>query len=307
MSDILPLFTTHYSLYDSILTLEEAGKTEIGNPTSVCDLAREHHLKQVILVEERIDGFIEAYKNLSKSFKPNKPKPLDDYIRDEQGGKKEASDLDKHNAKVSFDKATTKFERESKWSTEPIQLIYGLKLTVVPDMTIKDEASIRDECKVIIFLKNSQAYNDVLKIWSRAWTDGFYYQGRIDWKTLKSFWTPNLMLALPFFSSFIAKNLLTMASIVPDLPCPAAEIQVFKEVGSDLPFAPLIDKAVDEFATQSGAQVQRVKSIYYRGPDDFAAYQTFRAMDRGGSYSAPNVSHLASDRFSFADWQRLTT
>jgi hypothetical protein len=77
-------------------------------------------------------------------------------------------------------------------------------------------------------------------------------------------------------------------------------------VDSGLPFAPLIEKALDEFANQNGAQVQEVKSIYYAKPEDFMAYQTFRAIGEHGEYSAPNVSHLASDRFSFQAWRELT-
>lgn len=305
MSDIIALWSSHYSYTEAILTFEEAGKTEVGNPSSIIDLAREHHLKQVVVCDSRIDGFLEAYKHLSKPFKATPPKPLSDYIRDEQGDKKKPNEEDQANAQKALDKATVKYEREKLWSTEPIQLLYGVKMVVCADMTIKDDASLRTESKIIIFIKNTQGYSDLIKLYNRAWTDGFYYQGRLDWALLKRFWTPNLMLALPFFSSFIKVNTLSFSSIVPEFPCPSSEIWCLKEVDSGLPFVPLIENALHEFVTQNGAQIQEVKSIYYARPEDFMAYQTFRAIGEHGEYSAPNVSHLASDRFSFAAYREV--
>lgn len=299
----LPLFSTHYSFGGaSILTLEEAGKTKPGNPVSICDLAREHHLKTVTIVDDRIDGFIEAHKNLSKPFKAAQPKSLADYIKARQGTAKTASDADCTKAHADLAEAIAKAAREATWSTDPIALQFGVKLVVVPDMTVKDDASLRAESSIIVFARNSDGYGDLIKLWNRAWTEGFYYQGRLDWKTLRRYWTANLTLALPFFSSFLARNTLTFSAIVPDL---SVTPWVFKEVDSRLSFAGLLGEAVDRYVTETGAPVELVKSIYYARPEDFDAYITFRASDNRGTFSAPNVSHLASDQFSFAAWRAL--
>lgn len=259
---ILPVFTSHYSIGSSILTLEEVGKTEPGNPVSICDIAKTHGLKQVILCEDRCDGFLEAYKHIQKAGLA--------------------------------------------------QLIYGLRFVVVPDMLDKTPDTQRAESRVIVFLRNTQGYHDVLRLWNRAWVEGHFTSrdssyGRIDWKTLKSLWTPNLSLALPWASSFLARNTLTFASIVPDLPIPANEATLFKEVDSGLPFAPLIDAAIDRFASDTGAIIQRVKNIYYADSKrDFDAYVTYRAILNRETFGAPGVDHLCSDRFSWSEWQRLT-
>lgn len=258
--NVLPVFTSHYSLGDSILTLEEAGKTRPGNPVSICDLAKENKLAQVILVEERIDGFNEAYKNIQKPG--------------------------------------------------IAQLIYGLKLVVCDDMLNKEEPSQKNESKVIIFVKNTQGYNDLIRIWNRAWTDGFFSyrdtaHGRIDWKTLGTLWTDNLMLALPFFSSFIAKNALTFASIVPALPVSLDKLIIFREVDSDLPFAPIIDAAIDQFCANRTVTIQPVKSIYYKGAEDYDTYVTFRAIHNRSEFMRPEAEHLYSNKFSFDAWKEL--
>lgn len=299
MSSILPIFSSHYSYGASILTLEEGGKTDLGGPVSICDIARENHLKQVIIVDDRIDGFIEAHKNLSKTFKPTPAIPVEQL-------RKSNDSLTVAEASKMFTEATTKYEREKQWSTDPIQLLFGVKLIVCADMATKDDPSLKTQSKVVVFVRNTQGYSDLIRIWNIAWTDGFYYEGRIDWKKLKELWTPNLILALPFFSSFIAMNSTTFSSIVPELPCPAKEVWAFKEVKSGLPFESIITKALNQFVQESGAQVQEVKSVYYYEPEDFMAYQTFRAMNERGTYSAPNVSDLASDQFSFKSWVELT-
>lgn len=265
-SDIIPCFVSAYSYGQSTLTFEEAGKTKPGNPSSIVDLAIEGSLKQVMVVDDRMDGLPEALKSLSKS---------------------------------------------------DIQLVFGLKLTVVPDMTDKSPESHLNESSVIIFMRDakpvkdirSPSYVDLVKIHNTAWTMGRHGKGRIDWKTLKSLWTPNLVLALPFFSSFLSRNLLTMATIVPDLPCIP---WVFKEVDSQIPFAPLIEQVIDSYAATNGASTQRVKTIYYRDSNSFKDYTLFRARNtrsrgKSGTYSAPGVDNLSSDQFSFQSWRKLTS
>lgn len=247
---ILPLFTSHYSLPQngSLLTLEESHKSK-GGPVSVFDLAEEGQLKQVVLADDRIDGFVQAYKSAEKA---------------------------------------------------KVQLIFGLKLVVCANMVEKNEDSLRTESKVIIFAKNTQGYHDLLKIHNPSAVDGFYHNPRADWKLLKERWTDNLILGLPFFSSFVAKNALTFSRIVPDLP---ATPWVFREIDSQLPFAPLIDEAINLFAKPES--IVPCKSIYYARCSDFAAYQTLRAIGNRSSFNSPDVDHLASDRFSFEAWKEI--
>lgn len=251
-SNILPVFSSHYSYLSSILTFEEAGKTKAGNPTSICDIAKNNDLKKIVVVDERIDGFIEAYKNLSKIG---------------------------------------------------VELIYGIKICVCGDSSNKTDDSRSTESNIIIFVKNTQGYSDLIRIYNRAWTDGFYDYGRTDWKTLKEFWTPNLTLALPFFSSFVARNLLNMCSIVPDFPEPPI---LFREIESGLPFAKLIEEALTKFASQHSLYIQDTKSIYYEKASDYDAYVTFRAIGTRGEFTRPQVDHMCSDAFSFESWNTLS-
>ena len=261
--DIVPIFSTHYSLVQGgILTLEEPGKTKDGNPVSVFDLAQQSGLKQVVLVESKPDGFVEAVKNIKK---------------------------------VGSD----------------VKLIFGLKIVLCADMMDKSDQSLSTQHSIIIFIRNTNGYNDLLKIWNRAATDGFYYSPRADAQLLKTWWTPNLTLALPYFSSFLYKNSLSMAKIVPDLPvkCPI----ILKEIDSDLPFSPVIDQAIDRYVEMNCAgegvtesPILNCKTIYYAKNDDFKKYLVYRAILGRASFDKPQIDHFSSNTFSWESYLDLT-
>jgi DNA polymerase III alpha subunit len=272
MADLIPAFTSHYSPESgSLLTLAEPGKAKPGAPVSVFDLGREVGLTEILLVEDRIDGFVQAYKTSEKL-----------------GAK----------------------------------LCYGIKFVVCQDLADKDPRSRGTESKVIVFVRDTEGYSKLVSIWNRAWTDGHFTHrndsyGRTDWRSLKAQWSPHLMLGLPFFSSFLAKNTLTTNRVVPDLPDLApggAPLWVMKEMGSQLPFAPLIDMAIDRYV--EGARVKEyglgvdvvvvpIKTIYYSKRTDFKAYMIRRCIGQKSAIDAPDVDHLASDQFCLESYKEL--
>lgn len=251
-----------YSICESLLTLEEPGKAKPGNPISVFDCVVEGGLKEVILNETRVDGFIQAYK------------------------------------------VSTKLG---------IKLCYGVKLVVCADHKDKSVESRRTESKVVVMMRDTTGYSQLLKLWSRAWTDGHvrmrlggddYAYGRLDWDLLNTFWTPNLLLALPYTSSFLARNTLTMNQITPRLP---AAPWIYREVDSFLPFAPLIDAAIARYVAQEpAAQVLPTKHVYYRTRADMKAYTVLRAIDSGGTWEDPKTRHLCSDNWCWEAFRELS-
>ena len=249
---LVPIFTSHYSIGNSLLTLDEPQKATPGGPLSVFDIAQEGGLKEVVLVEDRIDGFITAYKNATKLG---------------------------------------------------LKLCYGLKMTVCQDIEQKDESSFHTESKAIIFITNTSGYSDLIRIHNRASNEGFYYRPRTDWGIMKTMWTPNLLLALPFFSSFIARNTLSMSRIVPDLPVSPS---VFIEQGSEIPFAPLIEKAIEKFCHHGRCnEWVDTKSVYYHDRASFKAYQIMRCHQKRSKWDKPNLDHLASDAFCWESYHEL--
>lgn len=59
---MLPLFKTHFSLGKSILTLDDPKKVSEGGADSVFKIIKENSLKEMILVEDSLVGFFEAFK-----------------------------------------------------------------------------------------------------------------------------------------------------------------------------------------------------------------------------------------------------
>ena len=114
---VIPLFKSHYSIGRSILTLEKPEDMIQNGPDSIIQIAKEHKLDQVFLIEDSMSGFLQAYKNLQE---------------------------------------------------ENIKLIFGLKITVCPDMSEKNADSLLKSCKYVIVCKNTDGYKRLIKIFSTA-------------------------------------------------------------------------------------------------------------------------------------------
>ena len=245
----LPCLSSAYSLGRSILTLEEPGKTNKGEPDSIFDICKEFGINDLYLVENSISGFLEAQKNAEKA---------------------------------------------------QINLRFGLKLNFCNDINVKDDESTKSEHKVIVFALNSQGYYDLIKISTKAATDGFYYHARMDFANLKTLWTKNLGLAIPFYDSFLFKNTLTFSSIVPDFPCEP----IFFIENHDLPFDKLVLDAVINY-TKDKYKCFRTHSIYYKLDEDFEAYNTFRCISERTTLAEPNFEHFSVNNFSAESWKKL--
>jgi len=57
---MLPLFKSHYSIGKSILTLEPPGESDVRGADSVFDIAQENSIRDVVLVEDSLTGFMQA-------------------------------------------------------------------------------------------------------------------------------------------------------------------------------------------------------------------------------------------------------
>lgn len=188
------------------------------------------------------------------------------------------------------------------------ELIWGIEFTFCDDAKIHVDESRNNEHKVIILMKNKDGYKDLLNIYTACHSnpDNKYYVQRFDFNQLRPLWTDNLILALPFFDSFIARNLLTYgAAIVPDFNL--IKPVLFREVGSDLPFEHLIHNALDKYNKNKGLEEFDTKTIYYKNRADFRAYSVYRAIMNKESHQRPNMEHFGSQEFCFESYRELTT
>lgn len=189
-----------------------------------------------------------------------------------------------------------------------IALRFGLEI-ILTDLLEKTPDSQTNESKVIIWMKNSEGYKDLIKIYSAIHSnkDNKYYYYRGSWSMIKSLWTNNLILSFPWADSFIAINRLRYkASIVPDLSF-TKDIIFFREVETNLMEEKLINDTLDNYLiAHPSFEKNDVKSIYYETPEDVKACVVFRTIftDKA-SFFDPKLENFASDSFNFKSWKEV--
>lgn len=179
-----------------------------------------------------------------------------------------------------------------------IKLIYGIRFNIINDREKKEE--IPSEHKIIVLIKNNQGYKDLIKLYTQ------FHTRENDYRALKEFWTKDLILAIPFYDSFIHNNSLTISNCVPQFP---DKPYIFLE-DNLLPFDQLIRNYAIKFAQNEKLITVETKTIYYENREDFEAWQTFRLMSRkvfgsGNTLESPNMEHCGSREFCFESWKEI--
>lgn len=201
------------------------------------------------------------------------------------------------------DNFSTFIEAYKAFDKVGIQFVFGLDLWMVADVASKDDFARKQESKITIFIKNSQGYQDLIKLYTDCYTNKdraikdhrLGTRFRYDWKALKGMWTDNLSLALPFFDSAIAKNCTVWgAQIMPEYP---VDPVIFREVKSEHPMEETINAALDEYNRDSRFAEQKVKNIYYAKREDFKANAVYRSIHHHSSYSKPEMEYFCSPEF----------
>ena len=187
-------------------------------------------------------------------------------------------------------------------SEKNIKLMFGLRMTVCPDMDEKSEGSINESCKYIILSKNTSGYERLIKISSLAAKKGFYYVPRIDFKRLRKIWdNKDLVLAVPFYDSFLHYNTLTTRICLPDFEFTNP---IFFEENNSLPFDEIIRSSIMTFTKNGDLHpIVKAQSIFYNHKEDFKSYLTFRCINSRSSLERPQLNHMGSNEFCFESWK----
>lgn len=174
-----------------------------------------------------------------------------------------------------------------------VEIQFGLRLTVCSDIKDKSADSRTKEHKVVVFAKNGRGYYDLIKVSTIACNEGFYYYPRIDAQTLKSFWSDDLLMAIPFYDSFIYQNNFTYGQCVPEFSfCEP----VFFVEDNNLPLDMLIKRKVKAYA-EGKYEVFNSQSIFYENKEEFMTYLTFRCISKRTTLNKPNLEHCSSNEF----------
>jgi len=180
-----------------------------------------------------------------------------------------------------------------------INLNYGLRISITESINDKSEESRQKNSKIILFFKNKKGYEILTKLFSIGSKAGFYYEPRIDYNILNQFWSEDLILAIPFYDSFIFNNSLKNYICVPQFN--KIKPIIFVE-NNQLPFENLLLNKIKTFSEENNLEIFNAKSIYYKLKKDFKAYLTFRCINNRSILNKPELEHMSSNEFSFESY-----
>jgi len=169
-------------------------------------------------------------------------------------------------------------ESKKRCDEHDIQLVFGLRLSVCNS----HEDDKKKNHKVIIFAKNDHGCKKLYKIHSQE------------------HWTNNLLLAIPFYDSFLHRNNFSFAEFIPDF---SFVKPLFFLENNQLPFDHLLRGVVEDYCARHNYNTEESKTIYYKNKKDFAAYQTFKIIcnrsfsGRKSDLTRPNLDHCGSQEF----------
>lgn len=183
---------------------------------------------------------------------------------------------------------------------EKIKLIYGYRISFVVDPQDESEEFGKTYHKNIIFPKNKNGYYKLIALATKAATENFIKEPTLCYSDLHNVWDDkDLMLGIPFYDSFLHRNLLQNAICIPD----------FKQIKPTffiednlLPFDYLIKEAIENYTNKNSYVTLKAKSIFYKNRKDFEAFLTIKCLNRktygsGRTLDAPNLEHMSSREF----------
>ena len=186
----------------------------------------------------------------------------------------------------------------SAFSKRPkLKLAFGVKIDICANPTAEEKT---DVSSLIIFLKNTQGYYDMIKMYSEASLRNKSKSPILSWEMLSEFITPNLLVVVPFYSGFLARNTLRLnCSILPNF----GKIKpVFTLENHDIPFDSVIEGITKSFCTTNGYETLNTHHIYYYLNQHVSAHQAFLCIDKRSHLEKPNLESYCSDQFSFESY-----
>lgn len=176
-----------------------------------------------------------------------------------------------------------------------IDLVFGLRIDIFEDQP--EEKSKDNFHKVVVFSKNSEGCKKLYKIYSES-----KFKENYSIQDLYSSWdSKNLDLFIPFYDSFLFKNLFLFNSF----SCDFSEFNPnFFIEDNELPYDFLLSDYIKEYCNINSFNLLKAKSIYYNKRVDFDAFVCYKLICSRNSFSArkssldkPNLDHMGSREF----------
>jgi hypothetical protein len=174
------------------------------------------------------------------------------------------------------------------------RLRFGFRFSVY-----NEDLSEDSESKIIAFPNGDVGTKELYSLYTKSFNKKIVNP----WE-----WTKNIQYAVPFYDSFLHKNLTSFSNCVIDLP---SDIIFFIE-RNGLPFDMILEEKIKDYINNTFGnlknRVELTKSIYYENFEDVSAFQTYKCIcnrqpGRQASLSNPRLDHFGSDRFCIEAWK----
>jgi len=169
-------------------------------------------------------------------------------------------------------------------------LRFGVRFSI-----FNEDENPESESKIVAYADGDEGCKELYKLYTESFD-----------KKLKTPWFGynNLKFCIPFYDSFLHKNLTGFSNCMPNLP----EQILFNIEDNGLPFDQILESKVKQFIKNNPNPSVKVKSIYYENKEDIEAFQTYKCIcnrqpGRQASLSNPRLDHFGSDRFCIEAWK----
>ena len=181
------------------------------------------------------------------------------------------------------------------------QLIFGIKVHICDDVLDKSEKGCINDSKIYLIAKNKIGYKELIKVYSEAATNGFYYYPRLDWSQLNKI-SENIDVWVSFYDGFIFNNLLSHGvSIIPKLDKVKPKFCIESH---GLPFDDLVENGINKYCKETGFETIRTHQTSYYRNSDAKNFQVYKCIGKRSTLNKPNLSHFCSDKFSYEAWDK---
>jgi DNA polymerase III alpha subunit len=186
------------------------------------------------------------------------------------------------------------------------KLVFGIRFHLSPPPPPDEKPSyFSPRHGVNVFALNDDGFQTLSELYSHVMTgDRSKGTETLFFDKLQSSNLLNIVVSLPFYSSFLARNALSFSGYCPPqgfLDCCSS---LFIE-SHNLPKDEVLTPIVRSFSKSSGMALSPVRSVYYARPEDVDAFVTYKlACSRTPAWSKrslsnPNLDGFGSDTFSF--------
>lgn len=179
------------------------------------------------------------------------------------------------------------------------QLIFGIKIFLCDDVADKSDKGSTNDSKIYLIAKNKAGYQELIKIYSEAATNGFYYYPRLDWSQLNKI-SENIDVWVAFYDGFIYNNLLSYGvSIIPKFDNVKPKFCVENH---GLPFDDLIQDGIDKYCKETRFEKVETHQIYYYRDSDAKSMTVYKCINNRSTLNKPQLSHFSTSTFSFESY-----